>query len=114
MAEETDVQRGGGHDAPAEFRWHGRLHRVRAVLDHRRTRAVLPDESGSSGEAARSAAGQAASTGRQVPEEGADHEVWRVQAAIGRTGRPGVFDLRFDWNDGRWTVIRIDTLEGNL
>jgi hypothetical protein len=42
-----------------------------------------------------------------------DQEVWRVRAL--RVGPPqpvpGVFDLRFDWVVGRWTVIRIDIQE---
>jgi len=37
--------------------------------------------------------------------------VWRVRAAAGRSAPPGVFDLRFDWSAGRWTVTRIDMLE---
>lgn len=39
MPEETDVQRGGGADAPVEFRWNGQLHRVRSVLTHHRIRS---------------------------------------------------------------------------
>jgi hypothetical protein len=38
VAEETDVRRGGGADAPVEFRWNGQLHQVRAVLSHQRIR----------------------------------------------------------------------------
>jgi hypothetical protein len=44
-----------------------------------------------------------------------DQEVWRVRANPAGvppgTLIPGVFDLRFDWAVGRWTVTRIDTLE---
>ncbi len=116
MGEETGVRRGGGQDAPAEFLWRGQLHRVRAVLDHRRARAVPPDSSPEEVPAGRTSG--AAGVGSREPDPGQgtgpDHEIWRVRAAIGRAGRPGVFDLRFDWTDGRWTVIRIDTLEEDL
>lgn len=130
MGEETGVRRGGGRDAPAEFLWRGQLHRVRTVLDHRRTRPVPPEDSDSSEEAPGSRASRAGGAGSPDPGSDRDqdsrdqdsrgqapgpgYEIWRVRAAIGRAGRPGVFDLRFDWNDGRWTVIRIDTLEGDL
>jgi hypothetical protein len=45
-----------------------------------------------------------------------DQEVWRVRAGPLATSSsaaviPGVFDLRFDWAVGRWTVTRIDILE---
>jgi hypothetical protein len=32
-------------------------------------------------------------------------EEWRVRAAAGRDAAPRVFVLRFDWSDGRWTVL---------
>jgi hypothetical protein len=32
-------------------------------------------------------------------------EEWRVRASAGRDAAPGVFLLRFDWSDGRWTVF---------
>lgn len=34
-------------------------------------------------------------------------EVWRVQAVVGRNVQPGVFELRFDWSAGRWSVRRL-------
>ena len=44
-------------------------------------------------------------------------EVWRVRAGPVFTTTPivpGVFDLRFDWAVGRWTVTRIDISEEEL
>jgi hypothetical protein len=46
------------------------------------------------------------------PEPGAagiddgEREVWRVEAAAGRGGGIGVYDLCFDWSAGRWTLLR--------
>lgn len=87
----TEVRRGAGEgDAPEEFLWRGHVHRVRAVLAH-----DAPQET------ERLASGGA---GRE--------EVWRVKASAGRHSYPGVFDLRFDWTAGRWTVVRIP-MEGD-
>lgn len=87
MAEETDVRRSSGGDAPAEFEWQGRPHRVRAVIRHRLVRPPDP--------------------GAGPPPV----EVWRVRAVAVPAGPPGVFELRFDWGVGRWSVTRIDSLE---
>jgi hypothetical protein len=83
-AQRTEVRRSDG-DAPAEFLWEGQVYKVRTVLAHEFSRG----------------------------EGGAGNdEVWRVRASAGRHGYQGVFDLRFDWTAGRWTVTRI-TPEGN-
>lgn len=136
MAEETEVRRGAGADAPVEFRWNGQIHRVRVVLTHHRIRHSPPagsstrsgphpsppavvDELG-----ARRAARAAHDPPEPLPEPlpGAvgppDEEVWRVRASPSAL-RPapaltGVFDLRFDWAVGRWSVTRIDILEEEL
>jgi hypothetical protein len=89
-------------DAPAEFVWRGRLYSVRAVLGHWM-------EAGGW-------------WGRAVPDRGGaldegEQEIWRVEACpnrptrgiearAGRAGSPGVFDLRFDWSGGGWTLAR--------
>jgi hypothetical protein len=77
------VHRAGEGDAPEEFLWEGQVHHVRAVLAHN----ALESE------------GAVAGAGND--------EVWRVRASAGRHGHPGVFDLRFDWTAGRWTVTQI-------
>jgi hypothetical protein len=89
-AQKTEVRRAGEGDAPEEFLWEGQVHRVRAVLTHE----SLDDTAG----------GAVTGAGRD--------EVWRVRASAGRHGHRGVYDLRFDWTAGRWTVTRI-TIEGD-
>jgi hypothetical protein len=88
--QQTEVRRAGEGDAPEEFLWEGQVHRVRAVLAH-------DSRQDTEGEAVQGAG---------------NDEVWRVRASAGRHGYRGVFDLRFDWTAGRWTVIRITTMEG--
>jgi hypothetical protein len=118
-----------GVEGPQQFLWRGRLWKVRAVLAHwvetgpwwqsagART-AVGSDEpaepvesaelSGSAGSAAPGgAAPQRAFLGDLLTER----ELWRVEAARGRLtqdGEPdggGIFDLAFDWAEGRWTLV---------
>jgi hypothetical protein len=92
----TEVRRAGEADAPEEFLWEGQVHRVQAVLDHH------PVPEGTEQGAEEGATSPVAESG----------EVWRVRASAGRHGYRGVFDLRFDWTAGRWTVTRISMLEG--
>ena len=84
-AQKTEVRRAGEGDAPGEFLWEGQVHRVREVLTH-----VSMEHT----------------RGGAVSGAGRD-EVWRVRASAGRHGDRGVYDLRFDWTAGRWTVTRI-------
>ncbi|MFI5957183.1 DUF6504 family protein [Cryptosporangium sp. NPDC051539] len=134
MAEETEVRRGGGADAPVEFRWNGQIHRVREVLIHHRIRyssgsgsSVRPETPPSPPvvdelEARRAArAAEPPSELSEPPPDATrppDHEVWRVRASPSALqpapALAGVFDLRFDWTVGRWSVTRIDILEEDL
>ena len=160
MAEETEVRRGAGADAPVEFRWNGQIHRVRVVLTHHRIRhsprtgpSARPDlppsppvvdelEARRAARAAPEPQETQPSELSEPPPEATgppDEEVWRVRASpsalnsfrptsadgVQPAGRreveksspqpapalAGVFDLRFDWAVGRWTVTRIDILE---
>ena len=88
----TEVRRAGEGDAPEEFLWEGQIHRVRSVLAHEAPQETEREASGGAG----------------------NDEVWRVKASSGRHGYPGVYDLRFDWTAGRWTVIRVKMIEGDL
>ncbi|HEY5335628.1 MAG TPA: DUF6504 family protein [Mycobacteriales bacterium] len=93
-------------DEPMQFLWRGRLHLVRAVLDHWvesapwwRGPAVTALQAG-------------ARADRSAPGLGAlgladDREVWRVEAGAGRSGPVGVFDLTFVPDDGRWLLVRV-------
>lgn len=83
----TEVRRAGEGDAPEEFLWEGLVYQVRAVLAHE-----PPQDNAAAGGAG-------------------NDEVWRVRASHRRHGYPGVFELRFDWTAGRWTVTRV-TEEG--
>ena len=138
MTEETEVRRGGGADAPVEFRWNGQIHRVRAVLTHHRIRnsprsgpSTRPDPPLPPSppvvdelEARRAArAAEAEESAEPPPDPSAasrppDEEVWRVRASPSALqpapALAGLFDLRFDWTVGRWTVTRIDILEEEL
>lgn len=97
----ADVRRRA--DEPEQFLWRDRLYLVQAVLGHWMesggwwrtgvTRAAL------SGEPDTGAAGG-------VLDDG-EREFWRVAAGAGRLGNTGVFDLCFDWSQGRWTVVRV-------
>ena len=100
---------GGPAEGPQQFLWRGRLWKVRAVLAHwvetgpwwqsHDARAALgTDEPG----AVLAPAGDLL----------AERELWRVEAGRGRpdpTGEEpstsGVFDLAFDWAEGRWTLV---------
>ncbi len=85
----AEVQR--HDDEPEQFVWRCRLYRVRSVLGHW-------VESGGWWRTG------AATDGALDDRE---REFWRVEAAVGRLGDTGVFDLCFDWSPGRWSVVRV-------
>ena len=125
---ETRMGLVSGVEGPEQFLWRGRLWKVRAVIAHwvetgpwwqsGGARAVIGSDDASS-------SGDRRSTSRP---SGADllcvdllgeRELWRVEAGRG-PGRPvaapddpaeavvdggGVFDLAFDWGDGRWALV---------
>ena len=134
-ARDLDGQRLGAQGAtegPQQFLWRGRLWKVRAVLAHwvetgpwwqsTGVRAVIGSE-----DAAPGAAPEAESRGRvPIGDLLTERELWRVEAgrgpsrpAGGATAGPegidgavdgavdggGVFDLAFDWSDGRWALV---------
>lgn len=92
-AGQTEVSRASESDAPEEFFWQGHRHRVGEVIEHRSETAATTDTD------------ETAETGAVTDDRGV--EVWRVRARTGRHGYPGVYDLRFDWAVGRWTVTHI-------
>ena len=122
---ETRMGLVSGMEGPEQFLWRGRLWKVRAVLAHwvetgpwwqsGSARAVIgSDESA----ADRWSSGVEALRSVDLLRE---RELWRVEA--GRGARPvvatdgargeappdhgvgGVFDLAFDWSDGRWALV---------
>ena len=100
-----------GIEGPEQFLWRGRLWKVRAVLAHWvETGPVV------------AVAGVQAVIGSDEPDRGrprpwprradllVERELWRVEAGRGgdRLDGPdggGVFDLSFDWSDGRWQLV---------
>jgi len=87
----VEVRR-GETEGPEQFLWRGRLWKVRAVVAH--WVETGPWWQGSS-------------------DLVAERELWRVEAGRGaqvvmREGgedNVGVFDLSFDWTDGRWQLV---------
>lgn len=103
-----------GVEAPEQFLWHGRLWKVRAVLAHwvetapwwqsSDARAVIgsdePDRPERPGRPGPATQGSSALAADLLVER----ELWRVEAGRGSDGG-GVFDLSFDWSDGRWQLV---------
>ena len=87
----VEVRRGETED-PDQFLWRGRLWKVRAVVAHW-------VETGPWWQVAPA----------DPVDPVAERELWRVEAGRGiPTGVPesyGVFDLSFDWTDGRWQLV---------
>lgn len=97
----VEVRRGEEQD-PDQFLWRGRLWKVRAVVAHW-------VETGPWWQSASDRDGA-------VGDLRAERELWRVEAGHGAPPvRPvpdgesppahGVFDLSFDWTDGRWQLV---------
>lgn len=99
-AEPAEVRRRG--DAPEQFLWRRRLYLVQAVLAHWRRAGrwwLVPSA-------------VALLTGDDLTESapGVDDrecEVWRVEAAPGRDGPLGTYDLCLDRSSGGWSVTRV-------
>jgi hypothetical protein len=118
---ETRMGQVSGMEGPEQFLWRGRLWKVRAVLAH----WVETGPWWQSG-------GARAVIGSDEPVEGStrtvgadllgERELWRVEAGRGPGGGPasgpgagpdggepgdggGVFELAFDWSDGRWALV---------
>ncbi len=103
--EPVEVRRGEAAD-PVQLLWRGRLWKVRAV--------VAPwGETGPWWQGG----GGGAGAGGAACDPVAERELWRVEAGRGAQavrradatdGEPetyGVFDLSFDWADGRWQLV---------
>lgn len=91
----VEVRRGEAED-PDQFLWRGRLWKVRAVVAHWVETGPWwqgPERVAEGGAAA-------------VTDLVAERELWRVEAGRGREQDGyGVFDLSFDWTDGRWQLV---------
>ena len=111
-------------DEPEQFLWRGRLYVVQGVLARwvettawwrgPAARAALsldqePSAAGEPSAGGRGAGGLAPGPGGGTAlavAEGAEREVWRVEAGSGRAHGTGVYDLCFDWAEGSWTLLR--------
>ena len=99
----VEVRRGDAED-PDQFLWRGRLWKVRAVVAHW-------VETGPWWQGASSTSADR----RRTTDLVAERELWRVEAGRGlqvadgsQAEAPatyGVFDLSFDWTDGRWQLV---------
>ena len=89
---------GPGHqgEGPEQFLWHGRLWKVRAVLAH--WVETGPWWQGHEEEVSRSPR-------TTLGDLLVARELWRVEAGRGGPDAGGVFDLSFDWTDGRWQLV---------
>ena len=87
-------------EGPAQFVWRNRLWRVLGVQAR-----WIESDAWWNGPAARAVRGDDAvaetDTGGDVLCE---HEVWRVEAANGRDGSRGVYELAHAWSDGSWSL----------
>ncbi len=97
----VEVRRGEAED-PEQFLWRGRLWKVRAVVAHWVETGPW---------------WQTTSTAGVATDPIAERELWRVEAGRGAQASRessrgsgehetyGVFDLSFDWTDGRWQLV---------
>ena len=92
----VEVRR-GQTEGPDQFLWRGRLWKVRAVLAHWVETGPWWQQAG------------ADPTTDRTADLVAERELWRVEAGRGRDLEgldvAGVFDLSFDWTDGRWQLV---------
>ena len=104
----------GATEGPQQFLWRGRLWKVRAVLAHWVETGPWWQAAGArAAVGSEEAAAETVASADRIPigDLLTERELWRVEAGRGRPtndGEPdggGVFDLAFDWADGRWTLV---------
>lgn len=88
----VEVRPVSGSDRPGQFLWRGRLYVVRDVLAHWVEVGAWWRPRGADGLPLR------------IDEAG--RQLWRVEAATGRSAAPGVYDLAYDEAGGSWTLAR--------
>ena len=113
---ETRMGLVSGMEGPEQFLWRGRLWKVRAVIAHWVETGPWWQSGG-----ARAVIGSdepvAGSTRTGAADLLGERELWRVEAGRGAAAAGvggdgagegdggGVFDLAFDWSDGRWALV---------
>ena len=103
----VEVRRGES-EGPEQFLWRGRLWKVRAVVSHW-------VETGPWWQASTSSTDSVIDPVTDlVTGMVAERELWRVEAGRGAQSlgtqvvgeeNVGIFDLSFDWTDGRWQLV---------
>jgi hypothetical protein len=128
---ETRMGLVAGMEGPEQFLWRGRLWKVRAVIAHwvetgpwwqsGGARAVIGSDEPAAPGSTRTDERRSSLSRPAGADLLAERELWRVEAGRG-PGRPvgvdpddpaaegavdggGVFDLAFDWSDGRWALV---------
>lgn len=95
-----------GQEAPAQFLWRNRLWMVRAVEDR-----WVETCAWWHGPAARAVRGDdvdtADLTGDLTGDVTGEREIWRVQAAAGRSGDYGVCELAHASSTGEWRLVHL-------
>ena len=99
----VEVRRGEAED-PDQFLWRGRLWKVRVVVAHWVETGPWWQTGSDRGDG-----GSGGGSGGAVADLVAERELWRVEAGRGMQAAGqdtyGVFDLSFDWTDGRWQLV---------
>jgi hypothetical protein len=114
-ADPVEVRRGWVPDVemegPEQFLWHGKLWKVRAVIATwvetgvwwSRSSDEAGNEPGNEPSNEQSNEPGNEQSGATIGDLLTERELWRVEA--GRSDISGVFDLSFDWSDGRWQLV---------
>ena len=102
--EPIHVTRGQGRTAPEQFVWRGRRWQVRDIVTRWLETGAWWDSP-----LVRSARGDDIGAAPALPAEEeadllAEHEVWRVLAAVGASGSPGVYELDNARGTGGWRL----------
>lgn len=98
---------GAAEEAPEQFLWRGRLWKVRSVVAHWVETAPWWQSAGVQAVVGTDGGALAAPAGEGSDDLLVERELWRVHAGRGSaaTDGGGVFDLSFDWSDGRWLLV---------
>jgi hypothetical protein len=104
---------GAAQEGPEQFLWRGRLWKVRSVVAHWVETAPWWQSAGvqavvgTDGEPVAGAAVERAGRPQGSDDLLVERELWRVHAGRGSAADDGggVFDLSFDWSDGRWLLV---------
>lgn len=104
-------------EGPEQFLWRGRLWKVRRVLarwvetgawwQSSEVHATLGTDT-TTGPTAGTTTDTGAADSPRLRSAGdllGERELWRVEAGRGGLETDGVFELSFDWTDGRWQLI---------